>query len=47
METPSLLPMPQGQFCLGLQLSLEASMVWVEPEVAQGETGEVSWEPLL
>lgn len=47
METLSLPPMSQGQSCLGLQLSLEASMSWVEPEVAQGETGEEAWEPFL
>lgn len=46
METASLLPMSQGQSCLGLHLFLEAFIVWVGPEVAQGETGEESWEPL-
>lgn len=46
METLFLLPMSQSQSCLGLKLSLEASIVWVEPEVAQGETGEESWKPL-
>lgn len=47
METPSLLPMSQGQSYLGLQLPLETSMVGVEPEGTQGKTGEESWEPLL